>query len=88
MNPILATREVFWNITHVWLMYVLFAASLAVAVFGIYRRVARWRRGLGETKTNRFDRPRERIGLVLRHAVAQGRTVRDAQAGFISVKAG
>ena len=83
MTPNEATREVFWNITHVWLMYVLFAASLAIAVFGIYRRVARWRRGLAETNTNRFDRPRERIGLVLRHALAQGRTVRDAHAGFI-----
>ncbi len=83
MNANEATREVFWNITNVWLMYVLFAASLAIAIYGIYRRVARWRKSLTPTTTDRFDRPRERMQLFLRHALAQGRTVRDAQAGLI-----
>ena len=77
MNSSQATREVLWNITNVWLMYVMFAASLGVAGYGLYARAARWRRGL---PAQRFDRPAERIRLLLRHALAQGRTVRERQA--------
>ncbi len=73
-----ATREVFWNITHVWVMYVMFAASAAIAIYGFYRRIAMWRRGL---PANRFDQPLLRLRLLLKHAVAQGRTIREEQAG-------
>ncbi len=73
-----ATREVFWNITHLWVMYVMFAASAAIAVYGFYRRIAVWRRGL---PANRFDQPLLRLRLLLKHAVAQGRTIREEQAG-------
>lgn len=72
-----ATREVFWNITQVWLMYLMFIASLAVAGYGLYRRIARWRRG---APAARFDRPRARLALLARHALAQGRTVSERQA--------
>jgi len=79
MNPNGATREILWNITHVWVMYVLFLLSLAIAAYGLYRRVSRWRAG---QPLDRFDRPKERILLLLKHAVAQGRTARDAHAGW------
>lgn len=49
------TREVLWNISNVWLMYVLFAISLSIAGYGFYRRIAAWRQGLS---ADRFDRPK------------------------------
>jgi Fe-S oxidoreductase len=79
MNPEYATREVFWNIPHsfVWVMYLMFIASAAVALYGIYRRVQIWRRGL---PAQRFDRPGERLRMLLKHAAAQRRTVREKYA--------
>jgi Fe-S oxidoreductase len=81
MNPEYATREVYWNIPHslIWVMYLIFVMSLAVAAYGIYRRVQVWRRGL---PANRFDRPVERLKMVLKHAAAQRRTVREKYAAI------
>ncbi|MCI0338498.1 MAG: 4Fe-4S dicluster domain-containing protein [Acidobacteria bacterium] len=73
------TREVLWNIDNVWLMYVMFAVSSVIAGYGIYRRVSLWRRGLPE---NRFDRPRYRLLMLLKHALGQRRTVREKSAAF------
>src|SRR5262245_49491779 len=74
-----ATRPVLWNITDVWVMYALFVVSVIVAGYGVYRRVAMWRRG---TPANRFDRPAERFRMLLEHALGQRRTVREKYAGF------
>ncbi len=63
-DPQLATREVLWNINHVWLMYALLVPTVAVAGYGIYLRVRNWRRGLSK---NRLDRPLERLGLVAKY---------------------
>jgi Fe-S oxidoreductase len=77
-DPANATREVLWNIHHVWIMYALLVPTTAVAVYGLYRRVQVWRKGASEP---RFDRPLARIGLVLRYAVLQLRTWRKAYPG-------
>ncbi len=77
MNHSLATREVFWNIAHVWVMYLLFVFALGVAGYGLYRRIARWKLGL---PLNRFDRPGARLQMLVKHALAQGRTVREGSA--------
>jgi len=79
-DPHLATREVFWNIRHAWVMYALFVPTVVVAAYGLYRRVCVWRRGQPEAES-RWDRPRERIGLVLKHALLQLRTWRKAYPG-------
>ena len=71
------TREVLWNISNVWLMYVLFGISLVIAGYGFYRRVATWRRGLA---ADRFDRPKERLQRLLKHALGQRRTIREKYA--------
>ena len=71
------TREVLWNISNVWLMYLLFVFALAIAGYGFYRRVAVWRRGLA---ADRFDRPKERLLRLLKHALAQRRTIRERHA--------
>ena len=72
------TREILWNVPFPGLMYVLLVPTLAIGAYGFYRRFRLWRRG---APAPRFDRPRERLGLLLRHAVAQGRTTRHRYAG-------
>ncbi|MBO0724684.1 MAG: 4Fe-4S dicluster domain-containing protein [Blastocatellia bacterium] len=79
IQQIEATRPVLWNITNVWVMYALFVVSVMFAGYGVYRRVAMWRRGL---PANRFDRPAERLKALLKHALGQRRTIREKYAGF------
>jgi Fe-S oxidoreductase/nitrate reductase gamma subunit len=74
-----ATRQIYWNISHVWVMYALLAPTAAVAAYGVYRHLSRWRRGLPAA---RFDRPAARARLLLKHAVAQRRTARNLYAGL------
>jgi Fe-S oxidoreductase/nitrate reductase gamma subunit len=40
-----ATRPLMWNVSAVWLMYVLFAAAAAVFAWGMYQRILFWRAG-------------------------------------------
>jgi Fe-S oxidoreductase/nitrate reductase gamma subunit len=77
-DPQQATREVLWNIDHVWVMYALFVPTVIVAVYGLYRRLRLWRRGGSE---NRFDRPGARISLVIKYALLQLRTWRKLYPG-------
>ncbi|HWQ36919.1 MAG TPA: heterodisulfide reductase-related iron-sulfur binding cluster [Blastocatellia bacterium] len=77
MNQTSPTREVLWNISHSWLLYVLFALALLTAANGFYRRLETWVRGL---PANRFDRPLERLLMLLKNAAAQQRTVRERYA--------
>jgi Fe-S oxidoreductase/nitrate reductase gamma subunit len=81
-DPHLATREVLWNIHHAWLMYVLLVPTVAVGVYGFYRRAVIWRRGKPEADS-RWDRPAERIALVLKHVVLQLRTWRKLYPGLM-----
>jgi Fe-S oxidoreductase/nitrate reductase gamma subunit len=75
-----ATREIYWNISHVWVMYLLLLPAVGAGAWGIWRRVQRWRRGKEEP--GRFDRPAARIKRLFVHALAQRRTARDAYAGL------
>jgi Fe-S oxidoreductase/nitrate reductase gamma subunit len=75
-----ATRQIYWNITHVWVMYALLLPTAVVAGYGFYRHFSRWRRG---QPAARFDRTSERLSLVLKHAVAQRRTARERYAGLL-----
>jgi Fe-S oxidoreductase/nitrate reductase gamma subunit len=74
-----ATRQIYWNISHIWVMYALLLPTAAIAGYGLYRHINRWRRGL---PVGRFDRPGARIKLVLKHALAQQRTARHRSAGL------
>ncbi len=80
MNPAEATREILWNVGLVGLMYALLVPTAAIAGWGLYRRLRLWRRG---APAMRWDRPLARLGLTLRHALAQGRTARQAYAGTL-----
>ncbi len=78
MTAAQATRPIYWNVSHVWIMYALLAPAVAIGGLGIWRHVARWRRG---KPLARFDRPLDRIRLVFTHALAQRRTARERYAG-------
>jgi Fe-S oxidoreductase len=68
------TREVYWNVSQIWLMYVLLLPTLGAAAYGIWRRVRLWRAGQPAV---RFDRLGERCALFARNALLQGRNNRD-----------
>jgi len=74
-----ATRQIYWNVSHPWLMYVLLAPTAAIGAYGMYRHVVRWRQGL---PLARFDRPGERIRRLLAQALTQNRTGRDGYVGI------
>ena len=79
MNPADPTRQIYWNISHIWVMYVLLLPTVAIAGYGIYQHFTSWRRG---SPAARFDRPAMRINLLLKHALAQRRTARNLYAGI------
>ena len=78
MNPAGATRQIYWNISYIWAMYVLLLPAFAIFAYGFYRQIRRWRRG---TPAARFDQPLTRLKLVFEHALAQRRTARHTYAG-------
>jgi Fe-S oxidoreductase/nitrate reductase gamma subunit len=82
MNPADATREIGWNISAVWLMYLLLVPTLAVAGYGLWSRIRLWRCG---QPVLRFDHPGERLGMVVKHVLLQVRTARQAYAGSFHV---
>ena len=45
-----ATRELMWNVSHVWVMYVLLVVALCVCAWGVYLRVRFWRRGRSDAE--------------------------------------
>ncbi len=79
MNVAEASRQIYWNIDHVWLMYGLLFPVFAVGGYGVYQHVRRWRQGAPALC---FDRPLERVSRVVRYAVLQLGTARDAFAGW------
>ncbi|MEE9569893.1 MAG: (Fe-S)-binding protein, partial [Candidatus Binatia bacterium] len=64
------TREIYWNISNVWLMYVLLIPTLIIFGYGLYRRYRLWRLGMPEM---RFDRPGQRMKGLLVYALGQAR---------------
>ncbi|MET0647102.1 MAG: heterodisulfide reductase-related iron-sulfur binding cluster, partial [Pyrinomonadaceae bacterium] len=74
-----ATRQIYWNVSHVWVMYALLVPTALAAGYGVYSHWSRWRRG---QPAARFDRPWARVRLLLKHAVAQRRTARERYAGL------
>jgi len=46
-----ATRPLLWNISQVWLMYLLFVVALAIFGWGMYQRIQFWRRGKDAKET-------------------------------------
>lgn len=78
MNPAEATREIYWNISYGWLIYVLLAPTVGIGAWGFWRKYRLWRVGQPAV---RFDRPGQRLRLLMEHAVAQRRTAQEVYAG-------
>ena len=74
-----ATRQIYWNVSYPWLMYVLLAPTAAIGAYGVYRHLVQWRQGL---PLARFDRPGERMRLLLAQALTQKRTGNDGYVGI------
>ena len=79
MPTTVPTREVYWNIQGIWIMYALVVVMTIVFGYGAYR----YYRLLSVGKpADRFDRPGDRLKALLEHAVAQGRTVQRRYSGL------
>lgn len=75
-------RETFWNIPH-WAeigQYILGLLTVFIFLFGVFRRVRRWRMGQPERRTDRWG---ARLLSVLVQAVGQFRTVQDIYPGVM-----
>lgn len=80
MDPMATpTREVFWNIEHTWLVYVLLYPTAIAFVYGLGRRVEGWFMGKPQI---RWDRPWLRLKLFLRDGLAQAQVLRERRAGL------
>src|SRR3989304_2541962 len=73
------TREIYWNITGVWVMYVLLIPTILVFAYGVYRQYRLWRLGKPE---KRFLPVIERIQGLLIYALGQARLLKNVWAGF------
>ncbi len=58
-----------WNISHVWVMYVLFVIALAVFGWGIYKRIDFWRKGKADEE--RLADWGKRFKVLLREVLLQ-----------------
>jgi len=76
------TREVYWNIQGVWIMYALFVVTAVVFAYGAWRQYQLIRVG---KPANRFDRPGDRVKALFEHAFGQVRTLRRKYAGLSHV---
>ena len=75
-------RETFWNIPH-WAeiaQYILGLITVLVFIYGVARRVRRWRQGQPE---KRFDRMGTRLWSAFTQAILQLRTAQEAYAGIM-----
>ncbi|MBT6610792.1 MAG: 4Fe-4S dicluster domain-containing protein [Deltaproteobacteria bacterium] len=75
-----ATRPIMWNVPFSELMYLLFAASLAIMVFGLVRRISVWRKGTPDA--DRLDDPFSRLLNMLWEILTQQRVRRSFFPGF------
>jgi Fe-S oxidoreductase/nitrate reductase gamma subunit len=78
----MATRPIYWNISGIYLMYLLLLPTLAVFFYGFWRRIRLWKIGKPE---GRLDRIGTRFAAVFRHAVLQARLSQNRVAGFFHI---
>lgn len=76
------TREIYWNISGIWVMYLLLLPALAIFAYGFWRRVRLWQVGRPEM---RWDQVKVRLGQVFKHAVLQQNLSRNPVAGFFHI---
>jgi len=72
------TREIYWNIQGIWIMYLLFAVALGVFAYGSYRHI---RLILAGKREGGIDRLPERVKRLLLDGVLQLRSLREPYSG-------
>jgi Fe-S oxidoreductase/nitrate reductase gamma subunit len=77
-DRVIATREVYWNVGHVWVMYVLFVAAAVVFAHGLYLHVRAWRIG----RPARADFSLERLRGLAYYGFGQARLLRQRYAAI------
>jgi Fe-S oxidoreductase/nitrate reductase gamma subunit len=76
------TREIYWNISAVWVMYALLVPTLLISGYGFYLRYRLWRSGKPE---QRFDRTLQRLKQVLIYGFGQRRVLENVFAGLFHI---
>lgn len=76
-----ATREVYWNIEHWWLMYVLLIPTTVVFAYGVYRRWRLWQAGRPDPGRDGRSDWRRRLGLVWTFVLGHRRLLNDSLGG-------
>jgi Fe-S oxidoreductase/nitrate reductase gamma subunit len=66
-----AKREIMWNVGTYWPMYAMFFVAMIIFGYGVYRRVAFWKRG--KPAHERVGDWGKRLGIVLKELVLQNR---------------
>lgn len=79
---LLATREVYWNISNGYLLYLVLIAAFAVFAYGMWQRVRLWLIGKPEV---RWDQVRARLRRVWQHAALQRRLAQNPVAGLFHI---
>lgn len=80
MNSAEATREVLWNISHGWVMYVLLVPTTLIGCYGVWIRCKSWKQGL--PAEGRLDNPGRRLKYLWNHALLQRRNLHQKYAGI------
>jgi len=68
VETVTPTREIYWNVSRIWLMYVLLIPTVLIFAYGLYRHYRLWCLGL---PANRLNRKLERWRGLLVYAVCQ-----------------
>ncbi|MFO7963607.1 MAG: (Fe-S)-binding protein [Desulfobacterales bacterium] len=75
-----ASREIFWNIPHPSVMYLLFFISMCILGYGVYRHVRVWQAGKADNK--RFSRAFKRLWAANKALFLQRKTFNRAYPGI------
>ncbi len=79
MQLLEANREIMWNISHAWVMYLLALIAVSIFSYGIWRKISFWRRGKSaEERWSDFGR---RFLVMLKEIFLQRRTRQEAWPG-------
>ena len=82
MHQGIPSREVFWNISYTFIMYVLLAVILSIFFYGLYRRIRLWRIGKSD---NRFDHIGKRLYAVVKNGIAHHSLMKESYPGTMHV---
>lgn len=81
MHDVIPSREIYWNISGIFWMYVLLLLAMIPFCWQIYRHIRLWRIG-GQPK-GRWDQFGKRFRLLLQYALGQGRIIKKRYPGLM-----